>query len=1163
MLKIQCPNQACRQTYKIADDRIGNTVKCKKCGHRFSVEFSGSQAVAIPEEDHSSQGQDSAAQHPDRIERFEVQNFIDSGAFGAVYKARDPQLQRDVAVKLLKLNNEPKSDSHKIRRFLQEGRAAARLQHPHIVPVFDAGKDTVSGEYFLAAAFIEGQTLKSFAGKNPLENSRAALMTSQLAQALEYAHRRGVLHRDVKPENVMVDQDGTPYLMDFGIARLDDSEERMTQDGSLLGTPAFMSPEQFVGKHEELTGASDQYSLGCVLYQLLTGRTPFDGNWQSQLHYHLNETPAPPSKHNPTVPRDLETICLKCLSKEASERYASCGDLSEDLERWLEGEPISARPLSRIQRFARWCKKEPVVASLTAGVFLVFAVGLAATSWQWSRAETEKQKVVDAQVGLKTANVELTTKQSQLITAQKKATAQTLVATNRRNEALRQLYISKMGQAQIAWEENRYNAVKQILNETVPGDGEPDFRGWEWYHFNAVNAPKTTLLESQAGGSHLYEHNYTRRLNIQWSPDGKYLLSTRYTATNRPEDQFIRVWEAETLKLVMNVPGTAERAVWNRQSTQFAVSYKDKIYVWKISSKKVDITLQVPAQLKGYPGNYIRDMTWNSAGDRIACIYIPRFRAVGRGPGLSHIVVWDTSNGKDIYKHEMKNVSFSSIAWSPHSNEICASFMGLTEKNQTLSAELITIDGTTFDVLRRLEKGTVSNFSSLMISANGRSIGGKLASRVPPTFEIWDSNLKNKLSSIYPCGSASALPDFELVATTGLDTGVLAIVAPKSRSRDELAFMEGVNHQVAIHPGGKRIAACYYPSRNQTPKVEILNINDVVVAKQYVPIRCQSMDPTDSENEYLRCTGIDVACFDWFDGNENICCGTNDGHIVVVDSVVNQEIYARHVSENSIDWLGINSQDDRVAVLSKDGVLQIVSLESGNNSEPIKCPLDNVTCAAWSLTYDAVIVVGDNGRLLVWSPKTGLTDTEFTGHDSRLTSISATKNFVVGSDIDGRVWAWRPSDPSDPFLLHDNSSVVVEILKCGDRTGELLAGSDSNGSILLWSLNKKRLLQRIETGGERISSLACTPNGDRLAAAMTDGFVRIYDPIIGSQITRLKLDLRYSEATSLAWSTDGNALAASRGNFQQLHTFVGENLGQLCIWRGVVYQSNASHVEAD
>ncbi len=244
------------------------------------------------------------------------------------------------------------------------------------MPVYDAGTD--GPHHYIASAFIAGQTLAAVIDANDkgLEPRRAAQIVLDLAKALNYAHGRGIVHRDVKPANVMIDAEGQPQLMDFGLARFELSEEKLTQEGAILGTPAYMAPEQ-VKDGRSANAASDQYSLGVVLYELLCGQTPFSGPPQILLFNAVHKPPPTLHSQNAARLRDLETICLKALAKLRTERYANCDELADDLGRWLEGEPIQARRHSPLERFGRWCKRNPIVAgSLGAAAAALVSVAV-------------------------------------------------------------------------------------------------------------------------------------------------------------------------------------------------------------------------------------------------------------------------------------------------------------------------------------------------------------------------------------------------------------------------------------------------------------------------------------------------------------------------------------------------------------------------------------------------------------------------------------------------------------------------------------------------------------------------------------------------------------------------------------------------------------------
>jgi serine/threonine protein kinase len=277
---------------------------------------------------------------PAAIGRFVVTQRLGSGAFGTVYRATDPLLGREVALKVPQpgLLQNPKA----LERFLREARAAAGLRHPHIVTVFGTGIER--GDHYIATEFIDGTTLAAAIGEAGLDPRRAAAIAAALAEALQFAHAQGIVHRDVKPANVMLDQAGQPHLMDFGLARIEGvAGERLTQVGAIVGTPAYLAPEQAAEGGGEANAGSDQYSLGVTLYELLTGKTPFSGPPEVVIYKLTHREIPPPRALRRAIPRDLETICLKAMAKAPAQRYTSCQELADDLRRWLRDEPIRAR----------------------------------------------------------------------------------------------------------------------------------------------------------------------------------------------------------------------------------------------------------------------------------------------------------------------------------------------------------------------------------------------------------------------------------------------------------------------------------------------------------------------------------------------------------------------------------------------------------------------------------------------------------------------------------------------------------------------------------------------------------------------------------------------------------------------------------------------------
>src|SRR5213083_3092121 len=320
---------------------------------------------------------------------YELLEVIGRGGQGVVYRARQKSLNRTVALKVIGLGHWA-TEAH-LKRFRREAESAASLEHPCIVPIHEVGER--DGSCYFSMKFIEGGQLDEVVRREPMPVRRAVELIAKVARTVHYAHEHHILHRDIKPGNILLDRQGEPHLTDFGLARLVETESTVTRTLEVLGTPSYMAPEQAVGNNAQLTSATDIYGLGAVLYQLLTGHPPFAGGTTFEtVRLVLDTEPRQPRLLNPKIDRDLNTICLKCLDKDPQRRYASALALAEDLERWLKHEPIWARRTGIFTRGKKWLRRNPSIAVMAA-MLLVLAVPLGVMIW---KTESERSAVSSA-----------------------------------------------------------------------------------------------------------------------------------------------------------------------------------------------------------------------------------------------------------------------------------------------------------------------------------------------------------------------------------------------------------------------------------------------------------------------------------------------------------------------------------------------------------------------------------------------------------------------------------------------------------------------------------------------------------------------------------------------------------------------------------------------
>jgi WD40 repeat protein/tRNA A-37 threonylcarbamoyl transferase component Bud32 len=768
---------------------------------------------AVPSPDFAvatSGGQAHPGPHP-ALPGYEILGELGRGGMGVVYQARQVRLNRAVALKMILAGQYAGAEA--AARFLAEAEAVAKLQHPNIVQIFHI--DEHAGCPYFEMEFVGGGSLAARLDGTPRPPREAARLIQTLDSAMAEAHRQGVVHRDLKPGNILLTPEGVPKVADFGLAKLLNADSGLTRTDSVLGSPSYMAPEQAEGKTKDIGPAADIYALGAVLYELLTGRPPFRGATVLEtLQQVKTSEPVPPSRLVPGLPRDLETIALECLQKDSAKRYESATALAEDLRRYHAGEPIVARPVGSPERAWRWCKRNPALAGLMATVAtLLVAVALGAT----------------------------------LAAVRFRALSQALESN---------LYFSDIALAHCELSEDNLGRAQKRLDHCPPG-----LRQWEWHYLqrlcrlDPVTFPDKAEISSVAfspDGERLASAGGDRTIKVRNSRTGQVVktldaqANVVYSVAFHPggnhlaaacSDRWVKVWDVTTAEQVFSCPGTASPGngssyvvAFSPDGRRLATGSEGIVSIWdwrdrqrlRILPGHEKMPISVAFSLDGRrlaSSSWSGDvMIWDAqTGERLhissghrqpvsALAFSPDGRRLVSASFDRHLIVWDATTGRQLHAFRGHDGLILGIASSPDGLRLAS----VGEDKMVCLWEA----GSGREVLSL--RGHTGSCRSVAFSPDGRRLAS--AGR-DATIRLWDATPwrgndgQEVLTFTQHAGEVWTMairPDGRRIASAGLDTGVAPVKVWDVHSGLESAGFTGharVVFSVAWHPDGRRIGS--------------------------------------------------------------------------------------------------------------------------------------------------------------------------------------------------------------------------------------------------------------------------------------------------------------------------------------------------------------------
>jgi WD40 repeat protein len=1040
---------------------------------------------------------------PPEIAGYEILSELGRGAMGVVYRAQQLRLfNRPVALKMILAGSHASADQ--LSRFRTEAEAVARLQHPNIVQIYEVGEH--NGLPYFSLELVEGGSLLQHLDGTPIPPHDAAQLVETVAHAVHAAHQRGIIHRDLKPGNVLLTADGTPKITDFGLAKKIDSDAGQTASGAIVGTPSYMAPEQARrnqtrDRSQEAVGpAADIYALGAILYELLTGRPPFKAaTYLETILQVVSQEPAPPRLLQPSAPRDLETICLKCLQMEPRQRYATAEELSQDLRRFRECKPITARPVGLLERGWRWCRRNRLVAGLLAAVALslVGGTGLASYfAWQAgarAREALAAEKRAETSAAYAAANAERAdAKAAEADANARRADHEARHAREQKRTADHLVYVAHMSLTRQAWEDSQSAWMRELLESHLPErTGGEDLRGFEWYHWwrlchfelltlghsaKAVRgiaySPDGTRLAtaSEDGTLTIWDAGNGQKLRVlphdapvtclAFSRDGKRLASgtaLRVGPNNlsapppQPATSEIRIWDTATGDLLFHLAGPAadiNSLAFNPRGDRLAAGCNDQaVYVWDLDRRRQAYAL------KGGPGSayhtgMVQGVAFSADGARFA------------SASQDHSVkIWEAETGKPIRTLNHNSRVFS-VAFSPDGTRLATAVEAVDAKTGQLGNSQIQV----WDL--RTGQPTLSlppqpgAASGVAFSPDGR----RLAGAAGPTAQVWDTLTGRRILS--------------LMGHAGTVTGV------------------------CFQPDGRRLATA---SADGTAKVwdAVASTAVVIQTGQGGGVSSLAISP-DGQRLVTASPDKSVRVWQAADGQRLL---TLPAHLDRVASVA-------------------YSPDGQGLATASGTEVKVWDAANGDLTLTFKRHTNAVNQVVFSPDGRYLASGGEDWTIRLWDAANGREIRVFEGHKDSVLGLAfrADVQRLASCSRDRTVRVWDTATGKEVLVLKGLSNPVQSV--AFDREGRRLAAAFADWTVMVWDANTGEPLVRPLRGHMGpVTSVAFSPDGQRLATGSEDQTVKLWDPTTGQEVLSFK---GFTDGvTAVAFSTDGQHLVGA------------------------------------